>query len=197
VRTKAFRLLLAALIAAGAPSAIAERFLTIPEAHSLCFAQADRFEAQDLRPTPEQTAAIEKLSSVKVPKRPYRLWIARQGKTVLGVLIIDQAFTKHELVDYAVAISPTGRILQVEILEYRERFGSDIRSPKWLGQFAGKTSASPLKLNEDIYNISGATISCRHVTAGIKRVLAACQTVVLPRLRAAGELPDSATSQPR
>ena len=191
------RILFAILIAVGARSVFAERYLTIPEVQALCFAQADRFETQDLRPTAEQTAAIEKLSSVKIPKRPYRLWIARQGKTVLGVLIIDQVFTKHDLVDYAVALSPAGRILQVEILEYREKFGSDIRSPKWLAQFAGKTAASPLTLNEDIYNISGATISCRHVTEGVKRVLAACQTVALPRLRAAGELPDAEASKPR
>jgi Na+-translocating ferredoxin:NAD+ oxidoreductase RnfG subunit len=36
----------------------------------------------------------------------------------------------------------------------------------------GKTSQSPLKLDRDIKNISGATLSCRHVTDGVKRLLA-------------------------
>lgn len=43
----------------------------------------------------------------------------------------------------------------------------------WLAQFVGKTSASPLRLNGDIRNISGATLSSTHVTEGVKRILAA------------------------
>jgi hypothetical protein len=43
----------------------------------------------------------------------------------------------------------------------------------WLRkQFAGKTAAAPLKLERDIRNISGATLSCRHIADGVKRVLA-------------------------
>jgi Na+-transporting NADH:ubiquinone oxidoreductase subunit NqrC len=60
----------------------------------------------------------------------------------------------------------------VEILQYRESYGGEVRSPSWLGQFAGKTSASPLKVNGDIRNIAGATLSSLHVTEGVKRVLA-------------------------
>jgi len=35
----------------------------------------------------------------------------------------------------------------------------------------GKTAASTLKLGEDIKNISGATLSCKHLTDGVKRVM--------------------------
>ena len=37
---------------------------------------------------------------------------------------------------------------------------------------SGKTSQSTLKLDRDIKNISGATLSCRHITDGVKRLLA-------------------------
>jgi Na+-translocating ferredoxin:NAD+ oxidoreductase RnfG subunit len=43
---------------------------------------------------------------------------------------------------------------------------------KWRAQFVGKTSKSTLKLDSDIKNISGATLSCRHITDGVKRLLA-------------------------
>jgi len=33
------------------------------------------------------------------------------------------------------------------------------------------TGADPLELNKDIRNISGATLSCRHVTEGVQRLL--------------------------
>jgi Na+-translocating ferredoxin:NAD+ oxidoreductase subunit G len=89
-----------------------------------------------------------------------------------------------------VAISPEGKVLGVEILEYREMYGYEIRSPKWRERFVGKDSNSRLRLNEgDIYNISGATLSCRHVTEGIKRVLATYDLLCRPKLVADG-MPD-------
>ena len=66
-----------------------------------------------------------------------------------------------------------GRIHRVDILQYRESYGGEVRSPSWLGQFVGKTSGSPLKVGADIRNISGATLSSMHVTEGVKRILAA------------------------
>ena len=36
----------------------------------------------------------------------------------------------------------------------------------------GKNANSTLKLDDDIKNISGATLSCRHITDGVKRLLA-------------------------
>ena len=43
----------------------------------------------------------------------------------------------------------------------------------------GKRYGAKLKLTEDIKNISGATLSCLHVTAGVKRLLAT-HALVLP-----------------
>ncbi len=65
------------------------------------------------------------------------------------------------------------------------------RQPKWRDQFKGKTASARFKLNDDIYNISGATISCRHVTEGVKRVLVTYERVVRPRLAATGRLPST------
>jgi Na+-translocating ferredoxin:NAD+ oxidoreductase RnfG subunit len=80
---------------------------------------------------------------------------------------------KHLYIDYAVALNTAGAVQRVEILEYRESYGGEIRSPSWLAQFVGKTSGSSLRINGDIRNIAGATLSSAHVTEGVKRVLAA------------------------
>jgi Na+-transporting NADH:ubiquinone oxidoreductase subunit NqrC len=47
-----------------------------------------------------------------------------------------------------------------------------VRNEAWRKQFTGKTSTASLKLGDDIRNISGATLSCRHVTDAVKRLLA-------------------------
>ena len=57
-------------------------------------------------------------------------------------------------------------------MDYRETYGGQIRDQKWRAQFLAKTSKSTLKLDSDIKNISGATLSCRHITDGVKRLLA-------------------------
>ena len=56
--------------------------------------------------------------------------------------------------------------------------GGEIRNADWRKQFVGKTARSPLLLNDDIRNISGATLSSRHVTEGIKRILATYEACI-------------------
>jgi Na+-translocating ferredoxin:NAD+ oxidoreductase RnfG subunit len=185
-------LLLATFWLAGAGVALAEHYLSMADAQKICFPNADKFETQQLRLSADQIRTIEQKSGVKVRKTEVRFTVAQKNGNTIGVLMVDHVVGKHELIDYAVAISPEGKVLQVEILEYREHYGGEIRHAKWREQFKGKTAASKLKLNEDIYNISGATISCRNVTDGVRRVLATYEVVVRPQLVAGGRLPDTA-----
>jgi FMN-binding domain len=96
-----------------------------------------------------------------------RVWKTGGG----GVFVLDHVIGKHLYIDYAVSIE-SGRVRRVDILAYRESYGGEVRSPSWLSQFVGKTSASPLKVGSDIRNISGATLSSMHLTEGVRRILA-------------------------
>lgn len=180
---------LVACFAVAPSEAWAERYLTGEEARALCFPKADHFEELVVRFAPAQKKAIEKKSGIKVRNLGNRVWIARQGTNTCGVLVLDHVLGKHEIIEYAVAIAPDGRVLQIEVLEFRESHGYEIRNEKWRAQFKGKTASSKLRLNDDIYNLSGATISCRQITEGTKRVLATYEVVLRTRL-AAGGLPD-------
>jgi Na+-translocating ferredoxin:NAD+ oxidoreductase RnfG subunit len=102
-----------------------------------------------------------------------RAWKAQAGSQVLGVFVVDHVIGKHLYIDYAVALDTGGRVQRVEILQYRESYGGEVKENSWLSQFVGKTSGSALKVDRDIRNISGATLSSHHVTEGVKRVLAA------------------------
>ena len=161
---------------------IAEQFLTIKEAQNVLFPKATSFEGQAIRFTDAERDLIASRIGEKLRHRGHRIWTATNGEDFQGVMVLDHVLGKHQLIDYAVAISPEGKVLGVEILEYRESHGGEIRQEKWRNQFLGKTSESDLKLHEDIYNISGATISCRHVTEGIRRVLVTYEMVIRPRL---------------
>lgn len=181
---------------AGAATAQAERYLTLAEVKELCFPEADHFELQRRPISSEQAVEIAQRSGARTRHREFEFWIARRGSAVLGVLMTDQVLGKHDLIDYAAALTPEGTVLQVEIMEYRERYGAEIRSAKWRRQFVGKSAGSGLKLNDDIYNISGATISCSQVSRGLKRLLATYD--LLGRSLVAGvRLPDSSSRTAR
>jgi hypothetical protein len=88
-----------------------------------------------------------------------------------GWFIVDHVLGKRELITYALGLNARGEVRGIEILEYRETHGGEVRDAKWRAQFVGKTAADPLTLDRDIRNISGATLSCRHVTDAVKRLL--------------------------
>jgi Na+-translocating ferredoxin:NAD+ oxidoreductase RnfG subunit len=140
----------AALVMSVGSAAHAVQYLTIPEAQRRAFPSATNF-------TVVQTD---------------RIWRAEAGGRVAGFFIFDRVIGKHLYIDYSIALDPAGRIRQVDILQYRESYGGEIRSASWLAQFVGKTNASPLQVDNDIRNISGATLSSHHVAEGVKRIMA-------------------------
>jgi Na+-translocating ferredoxin:NAD+ oxidoreductase RnfG subunit len=88
-----------------------------------------------------------------------------------GVFVVDRVVGKHEFITMAVGINANGSVKQIEIMDYRESYGYEVRDAAWRAQFVGKTANSQLELNADIKNISGATLSSKHVTDGVKRIL--------------------------
>jgi Na+-translocating ferredoxin:NAD+ oxidoreductase RnfG subunit len=116
--------------------------------------------------TDELQEKMRAASSIRYPFKGERIWKASDGSW----LVIDEVIGKHEMITYAVALSPTGSILGIEIIEYVESYGYEVAEPDWRKQFVGKTANDPIKLNQDIQNIGGATLSCKHITDGVKRV---------------------------
>jgi Na+-transporting NADH:ubiquinone oxidoreductase subunit NqrC len=69
-------------------------------------------------------------------------------------------------------------MIGLEILTYRESYGHEIQNARWRAQFTGKNADTHLKLDRNIKNISGATLSCAHVTDGVNRLLNTWQQVL-------------------
>ena len=56
-------------------------------------------------------------------------------------------------------------------MSYRESYGAAIRETAWRQHLVGKTLADPFKLDVDVPNNSGGTLSSRNVMDGVKRLL--------------------------
>jgi len=116
--------------------------------------------------TDELQDKMRSASSIRHPFQGGRIWRAADGSW----FIVDEVVGKHEMITYAVALSSSGAVTGIEILEYVESYGYEVAEAQWRKQFIGKTAVDPIKLNQDIQNIGGATLSCKHLTDGVKRV---------------------------
>jgi hypothetical protein len=151
-----------------APSTFAVEYLTVDQAQREIF-PGKSLTAAPVKLTGAQRKAIEGVSGVRVLRDEEQVWRVTGGG---GWFIVDEVVGKHEFITYALGLKPDGSVKQIEIMDYRETYGGEIRNASWRAQFAGKTSKSQLKLDRDVQNISGATLSCRHITDGVKRLLA-------------------------
>ena len=117
-------------------------------------------------------------SSIRHPFQGNRIWKANDGSW----FVVDEVVGKHEMITYAVGLNPAGSITGIEILEYVESYGYEVAEAQWRNQFVGKNIDDPIKLNQDIQNIGGATLSCKHIADGVKRV-AVLHEIVLKHMK--------------
>lgn len=154
-------------IALFAPASYGATYLTVEQAQQAIF-PGEKLSQSFINLTNQQVHEIERRSDTNVRRKQVQLWKSANG----GFFIVDEVVGKHEYITYGAGLNPDGTVKQIEIMTYRESYGYEIRNADWRAQFVGKNSSAPLKLDKDIKNISGATLSCRHITEGVKRILA-------------------------
>ena len=165
--------------------AFAVDYLNAEQARKLLFPSAAQWQDKSHALSALQLQSVAKLAGLPARSAAWTLSHALDDKgKYLGSVVVDHVIGKFELITYAVGIDAKGTLVGIEILSYRESHGSEIRLPAWRRQFAGKTLAQPIKTGDDIAIVSGATLSCTHVTDGVRRIVA-----VLSMLRDDGLLP--------
>lgn len=173
-----YKVLPVAAVAAVAPApAGATVYLTIAAAQQALFPGA-RFVDHSLALSDAQRRAIARAAGAPGYDKVQRVWEARAGDRRVGWFLVDRVIGKHDFITYALALTPDGVVKGIEILDYRETYGGEVRNPAWRRQFTGKRPGSDLRLDRDIKNISGATLSSRHVTDGVRRLLVTWQMLL-------------------
>ncbi|MBV1878241.1 MAG: FMN-binding protein [Pseudomonadales bacterium] len=143
----------------------AKNYLTIAQAKKVLWPE-EKFTPVAINLTAAQMKSIRNRTRTRVLNPTPQIWRTSQG----GWFIVDQVIGKHENIDIAYALHTNGEVKGLEILTYRESYGYEVANPKWRAQFHGKSVDQLLKLDQQIKNISGATLSCRHITDGINRL---------------------------
>lgn len=143
----------------------AKTYLTVDQARQLLWGDTS-MQPVAVTLSEQQMQAIRQASGIRVRNPQPQVWRTDSG----GWFIVDQVIGKHENIDMAFALNGDGTVKGLEILTYRETYGYEVANPKWRAQFHGADHQQRLQLDRQIKNISGATLSCRHITEGINRL---------------------------
>lgn len=99
----------------------------------------------------------------------YTIFIATSHGQVDGYAVIDDEKGLHQPITFATRLSPRGIVERVEIMVYREPRGDEVRDARFRKQFAGKSAQDPMRINQDIDAVSGATVSSASLATGVRR----------------------------
>ena len=153
----------AALIAAATPG-FAMEMQGLEEAQKRLFPKATLTPA-DFTLAPEQVERIKQDYKVPFLRPAFKAWRAGNGE----MLFMDQVYGLNDIVTYLIAVDKKNVVKGVEVLVCAEGF-CDIAEEKWKSKLYGRT-AGKWDAAEGLV-ISGATLSCVHVSEGIKKILA-------------------------
>ena len=90
---------------------------------------------------------------------------------LLGFAFLGTAPSKTDTFEYLVVFDQSLIIKKVNVLVYREDYGGEIGSNRWLKQFVGKARSTELTVGKNIAAISGATISVYSMTNAVNQLL--------------------------
>ena len=146
-------------------------YLTREEALKKVFPEGDKTSKKIIRLNKEQKKRIAQKTGHSISFNYKAVYIVENGGKRLGYGIIDQVKGKERFMKYLVGIDSDGKIKGIEVLTYNETHGSEIRHEHFKKQFIGKGGQDPLRLGVDIDAITGATISCRSITEGVRKIV--------------------------
>ena len=149
----------------------AEVFMTEEDAVKIMLPKSERIRKAVIRLSQEKKDAIEQRIGWKFPEESFEVHIGETGDTIDGYAMVHNTIGKHKHMTYMVGVDTSGACTDVELLVFREARGSEVRRKRFNAQYEGKTVSDPIRINKDILNISGATMSVRSISAGVKRVL--------------------------
>ena len=156
-------------------------YLTKKEAFAVAFPGAEKIKKEKKWLTDTQRAAIGKILGEEYKKRrvTYYLGLNKEGKPI-GAMVIGNEIGRSYPITFMVVLDPDGTVKDVEIMVYREPHGWEVRFESFLSQFFGLKAGDPF---DNIHNITGATLSVRSMTRGVKKAVAEYQVIFKEKVK--------------
>lgn len=146
-------------------------YLTPEQALKEAFPDADTVRATVHVITPDLRGRVERRLGWRLQESEVRVHLGYKVEELLGYAVITEQTGLYRPITFLVKVTPDGRVDDVWIMVYRESRGGEIKRKRFLSQYEGKGAKDPIRLNRDIIGITGATLSVRAVSAGVKRAV--------------------------
>lgn len=166
--------LLGLCLIACADKACADELIRVDQALKKSFPQATGFDKTVRELTAGEIAEIEIAADITFAGShtpTIIIYKARQNNRTIGYAFEDTVIGKWGPIHYLLSIDTSGRVIDTIILDYQEIRGKPVAKRRFLRQYNGKSAENPVQLQKDIDGISGATISSRSLTDGIRKHL--------------------------
>lgn len=148
-------------------------FLTAEEGRRRIFPGADVFQSDARAISASLQARLQRDVGSPFHADTLRVHLAYdEHRQLLGYTVVGEQIGKYRPITFIVGIDPEFKVRGVAVLVYRESRGGQVRRQRFLRQYRGKSTDDPIRLNRDIINITGATMSVRALNVGVRRILA-------------------------
>jgi Na+-translocating ferredoxin:NAD+ oxidoreductase RnfG subunit len=127
--------------------------------------------------SPSESDSLQTKTKQRFPHDTLHLLLALNSEKTVGYAIVDDVKGKDQLITYCIIVDESLVVKEVRILAYREPYGGEVQNESWLRQFFGRRPNDELRPGKEIRNITGATISSRAITLGVKRILSLLRIV--------------------
>lgn len=168
--------LLAIIVLLSGPARAQEGvFLTEEQAPAAVFPDAKRFERAEIEATPALRERMREHLNGATPslwEDRYVVFHAFDGERPLGDAFVVEEIGKHRPISFVVGLRPDGTVEDVAVMAYREAYGGEIRTRRFLAQYHGKRAADPLRTYREVVNVAGATLSVDAASRAIKKAQA-------------------------
>ena len=151
---------------------ISQVYLTEEQALREVFPLCDEILFNVVPLTKEEKSALQNKLRRKIYEDFFVVYMGIKSGEVTGYAIITEEIGKFHPYTFVVSVDLKGKIDKIAILVYRESRGSEIAKKRFLYQFKGKSLKNKIRINRDIINISGATMSVVTMCKGVKKILA-------------------------
>lgn len=150
------------------------------------FPTSSSVEQREISLSADQVISIEEnaeISFAGAHSQQITVYTVKENDAVAGYAFEDKVNGKWGVIHYLVGLNPDGMVLQTVILDYQEKRGRPIAKKRFLNQYKGKTVHDQVVLREDIDGVTGATISSRSLTDGVRKILHIYELIKSPEHR--------------
>ena len=101
----------------------------------------------------------------------YQFFVGEKDGRIVGYAVMDTVNGKNGPIQYVFSLDKDGKVRNVVLLEHSERMGGPSTIRRFLRQFKGKDVRNKLRLKQDVHAVTGATVSSRSITDGIREAV--------------------------